>query len=73
MFWFSQMICFNVYIPWLIRQANDVEENPGPTIFDVIDTTRTICADYIHGNGVVFGENAGRQCVAMSFTAIIYH
>ena len=46
MFWFSQMIFYNAYIPLLIRQANDVEENPGPTIFDVIEPTRTICADY---------------------------
>ena len=30
MFWFTQMMCYNVYIPMLIRQANDVEENPGP-------------------------------------------
>ena len=36
MFWFSHMIFYNAYIPLLIRQANDVEENPGPTIFDVI-------------------------------------
>ena len=42
MFWFSQMIFCNAYIPLLIRQANDVEENPGPTIFDVIDPTRAI-------------------------------
>ena len=73
MFWFSKMICYNVYIPLLIRQANDVEENPGPTIFDVIDPTRTICADYSQGNEALFGENAGKQCVAMSLTAIIYH
>ena len=39
MFWFTQMMCYNVYIPLLIRQANDVEENPGPTIFDIIDPT----------------------------------
>ena len=25
MFWFSQMISYNAYIPLLIRQANDVE------------------------------------------------
>jgi len=36
-FWFTQMMCFNVYIPLLLRQANGVEENPGPTIFDIID------------------------------------
>ena len=28
-----------------IRQANDVEENPGPTIFDIIDPTTTVSAD----------------------------
>ena len=27
MFWFTQMMCYNVCIPLLIRQANDVEEN----------------------------------------------
>ena len=31
------MMCYNVYIPLLIRQANDVEKNPGPTILDIID------------------------------------
>ena len=25
MFWFTQMMCYNVYIPLLLRQANDVE------------------------------------------------
>ncbi|RMX53518.1 hypothetical protein pdam_00025659 [Pocillopora damicornis] len=59
MFWFSQMIFYNAYIPLLIRQASDVEENPGPTIFDVIDPTRTTCADYSQGNEALFGENAG--------------
>ncbi|XP_044171263.1 uncharacterized protein LOC122955565 [Acropora millepora] len=67
------MVFYNAYIPLLIRQANAVEENPGPTIFDVIDPTRTICADYSQGNVALFGENAGKQCVAMSLTAIIYH
>ena len=72
MFWFSRMIFYNAYIPLLIRQANDVEENPGLTIFDVIDPTRTIYADYSQGDEALFGENAGEQCVAMSLTAIIY-
>ena len=38
MFWFTQMMCYNVYIPLLIRQANDMEENPGPSIVDIIDS-----------------------------------
>ena len=71
MFWFSQMIFYNAHIPLLIRQANDVEENPGPTIFEVIDPTKTVCADYSQGNEALFRENAGKQCVAMSPTAII--
>jgi len=74
-FWFTQMMYYNVlvYISLLIRQANDVEENPGPMIFDVIDPMRTVSADYSQGNEALFGENAGKQCVAMSLTAIIYH
>ena len=62
-----------IIIPLLIRQANDVEENPGPTIFDIIDPMRTVSAAYSQGNEALFGENAGKQCVAMSLTAIIYH
>ena len=27
-----------------LRQANDVEKNPGPTIFDIIDPTTTVSA-----------------------------
>ena len=64
---------YNVYIPLLIRQANDGEENPGPTIFDVINPIRTVSANYSQGNEALFGKNAGKQCVAMSLTAIIYH
>jgi len=60
--------CYNVYIALLIRQAND-----GPTIFYIIDLMRTVSADYSQGNEAIFGENAGKQCVAISLTAIIYH
>ena len=51
MFWFIQMTCYNVYIQLLTRQANDEEENPGPTIFDIIDPMRTVSAS----------ENAGKR------------
>ena len=53
------------------NDANDVEENPGPTIFDIIDPMITVSADYSQGNEALFGENAGKQCVVMSLTAII--
>ena len=53
--------------------GDDVEDNPGPTIFDIIDPTTTVSADSSQGNEAIFGVNAGNQCVAMSLTAIIYH
>ena len=43
MVWFTQMICYNVFIPLLISQTNNVEENPYSTIFDIVDPTTTVC------------------------------
>ena len=56
----------------LLRMANDVEGNPGPTIYDVVVPNKTICADFSQGNTKKVRQNAGKQCVAMSLTAIIY-
>jgi hypothetical protein len=70
---FTQMSGYIVYVPLLLRMANDVEENPGPTIYDVVDPTKTICADFSQGNTKKFRQNAGKQCLAMSLTAIIYN
>ena len=42
-------------------------------IFDFIDPTTFVSADSSQGNEAIFGVNAGKQCVAMSLTAIIYH
>lgn len=70
MFWFTQIMYYNVYIPLLLRLANDEEENPRPNI---IGSKRTVSAEYSQGDGAIFGENAGKQCVAMSPIAIIYH
>ena len=53
--------------------GDDVEENPGPTMFDIIDPTTTVSADSSQGNETVFSVNSGKQYVAMSLTAIIYH
>ena len=61
-----------VYVPLLLRMANDVEENPGPTIY-VVDPTKTICADFSQGNTKKIPQNAGEQCLAMSLTVIIYN
>ena len=37
------------------------------------DPTKTICADFSQGNTKKFRQNAGKQCLAMSLTAIIYN
>ena len=66
----GQMLCNNVYVPLLLRLSNDVEENPGPTIYEIIDPRETICADFSQGD-IIFGQNAGKQCVAMSVTSIV--
>ena len=50
--------------------STDIEMNPGPSVY--VDATKTIHAPYCRGNVVVFGENAGQQCVAMSLCALIY-
>ena len=52
--------------------CNDIETNPGPCIND-IDPTLTIKAPYSQGDIMYFGENAGKQCVAMSLVALIYN
>ena len=57
-------------MPLLLRLSNDVETNPGPTVYDIVDPTTTVCADFNQGNSR-FGFSAGKQCVAMSLTAIV--
>ena len=62
-----------VYVPLLLRLSNDVEENPDPrTINHIVDPTYTVHADFNRGNELMFGMNAGKQCVAMSLCAIVY-
>ena len=51
--------------------GDDLVENPGPTIFDIIDPATNVSTDSSQGNEAIFGVNAGKQCVAMSLTAII--
>ena len=70
---FNQMSCNNAYVPLLLRMANDVEENPGPTVYDVVDPNKTICADFSQGDTKTFRQNSGKQCLAISLTAIIHN
>ena len=72
--WYAQMVCYHVYVPLLLRLSNDVEENPGPVNIDeIVDRTHTVHADFDQGNELMFGSNAGKQCVAMSLCSIVYN
>ena len=51
------------------KLSGDIETNPGPF---VVDPSKTIHAPYSQGNSLVFGSNAGKQCVAMSLIAILF-
>ena len=52
--------------------SGDIETNPGPSNF--VNPLNTIAAPYSQSNTEIFGvRNAGRQCVAMSFIALIYN
>ena len=50
--------------------STDIEKNPGPSFY--VYAAKKIHTPYCQGNVVVFGENAGQQCVAMSLSALIY-
>jgi len=52
-----------------LKLANDIELNPGPNNRLYIDSSKTISAPYSQGSVVIFGHNAGKQCVAMSLCA----
>ena len=47
----------------------DIEKNPGPPTH--VDPNKTIVASYSQGNELVFEQNAGQQCVAMSLCFFI--
>ena len=48
--WLTQICLYRWYIPDLIRLANDIETNQGPTVVDNIDTSKTICTPYSSSN-----------------------
>ena len=62
---------YNIGQQLSLKLSNDVEENPGPTINDIVDCSYTAHASFIQGNNL-FGSNAGKQCMAMSLSAIVY-
>ena len=45
------MVSYHVYVPLLLRLANDVEKNPGPiNIYDIVDHSFTVRAGFNQGN-----------------------
>lgn len=56
----------------LNKLCNDIETNPGPVIH-YVEPSQTITAPYSQANIMVFEDNAGQQCVAMSLCALVYH
>ena len=51
------------------KLSGNIETNLG--LFGV-DPSKTIHAPYSQGNSFVFGSNAGKQCVAMSWIATLF-
>ena len=54
------------------RLSSDIEKNPDPTPM-YIDPSKTITAPYSQANELVFEQNSGQQCVAMSLYSLIYN
>ncbi len=53
------------------KLCKDIEKNPGPPSY--VDPNKTIAAPYSQGNELLFGQNAGQQCIAMSLCSLIYN
>ena len=53
------------------KLSRDIEKNPGPPIY--IEPIKTTEAPYSQGKRLVFGQNAGQQCVKMSLWSLIYN
>ena len=55
-----------------LKLSTDIGKNPGPCAM-YVDPSKTIAEPYSQGNELVFGQNAGQQCVAMSLCSLIYN
>ena len=44
---FIKMVCYHtVHVPGLLRCSNDIETNPGPTVYAIVDASKTVSADF---------------------------
>ena len=34
--------------------------SPGPTLYEIVNSNNTVCADFSQGNQAKFGDNAGK-------------
>ena len=55
-----------------LKLSADIEKNPGPRPM-YVDPSKTIAAPYSRDNELLFGQNAGQQCVTMSSCSLIYN
>ena len=71
--WFNKMCYFHqVYVPLLLRLCSDIKKNQGPvTLYEIVDACKTVCSNFSQDNQIKFGENAGKQYVAMSLIAVV--
>ena len=51
------------------KLSRDIEKNPGPPTY--ADPNKTTAAPHSQGNELVFKQNTGQQCIAMSFCSLI--
>ena len=73
MFSFNRPMCqIHVSNYCKFQLSSDIKKNPGPTPM-YIDPSKTITAPYSQANELVFGQNSGQQCVAMSLCSLIYN
>ena len=66
--------CVCSSLPLLLRMANAVEKIYGPTIYDVVDPSKTIWADFSRKVQKSFEKiRTSKQCLVVSLTAVIYN
>ena len=68
--WSDSVVDSNVVLQCICSTI--VEENPWLTVYDVVDPSKTIYADFSQSNIRKFRQNTSKQCLATSFTAIIH-
>ena len=69
----TRLVFTNDLLQFLYSTVYKAGERARQYLPDVIPPTRAICADNSQGNEAVFGENAGKQCVAMSLLFLSSH